>query len=92
MFNIYDSTPIKFRPSLIELSKLSGSYGLVNYMIIDPASSDDEPEDVDLEPSVRQVCETEFDIYTLIQLEVNFLFILLFSLRKMNFLKVADTE
>ena len=71
MFNIYDSTPINFRPSLIEISKLSGSYGLVNYMVVDPASSDDEPDEMELEPSVRQICESQIDNNILIQLEVD---------------------
>jgi hypothetical protein len=72
MFNFFDSEATKFRPSLIISSKSRDSYGLINHLIVDPVSSEDEREDDDMEPSVREVSESIFDINTIIQVEVKF--------------------
>ena len=71
MFNFYDSQAIKFRPSLVVSSRSRESYGLLSHFVVDPPSSEDEREDEEMEPSVREVCEKIFDVNTLIQIEVN---------------------
>jgi hypothetical protein len=72
MFNFFDSETTKFRPSLIVSSKSKDYYGLINNLIVDPISSEDEKEDEEVEPTVREVCESIFDINTIIQVEVIF--------------------
>jgi hypothetical protein len=72
MFNFFDNEATKFRPSLIVSSKSKEYYGLINHLIVDPISSEDEREDEEVEPTVREVCESIFDINTIIQVEVKF--------------------
>jgi hypothetical protein len=72
--NFYNSN--KTRPSLMNQSKIKGSYGYINQLIIDPYTSDEESFDEDfnhlpaIEPSVPHVCEYLFDINTLMTIDV----------------------